>query len=79
MNFFAHIFSGIFNSLLQYTFNTALQTFAPQIYQRLMEADKATASNEILIPEISKSVSAPNALLQNAQQMADVKFDFAVL
>jgi hypothetical protein len=50
-----------------------------------MEADKSTASNyqdsksEILIPETSKSVSAPNALLQNAQQMADVKFDFAVL
>lgn len=48
-----------------------------------MEADKTTASNydsrsELLVPE-SKSVSAPNALLQNAQQMADVKFDFAVL
>lgn len=78
-----HLFPGFLNSLLQYTFNTVLQKLAPQIYQKLMEADKTTASNydsksELLIPE-SKSVSAPNALLQNAQQMADVKFDFAVL
>lgn len=79
---FCFFFLGFINTFLQYVFNTLLQKFAPQLYERFSDIDKANAAAAPApdpIPQPAKPTSAPNALLQNAQQMADVKFDFSVL
>lgn len=77
MYLFKIIFAGYVNTFIQFIFNCLLKQFAPQIYQKLAEANNE--SKPPLVSEPPKATHTSNILIQNAEQMANIKFDLAVL
>lgn len=70
------VFTGFINTFLQYLFDSLLKKFAPQVYQRLNDANEDDTKSTVPAAKItSKPNSTPNILLQNAQQMAGSQFN----
>lgn len=79
--FCAGFLSSVTQKIASLIENVFLKNYAPEVYRKLIESRSAVDTSKVAIPDPPKPASTlpPNVLLQNAEQMANVKFNFAAL
>lgn len=69
------VISGYLNSFIQLMCDTLIKTVSPETYKQLHNPNQTTF---IAATPQQSSQHQPNNLISNANQMAEVKFDFTV-